>query len=43
MRDEIKVIKCRQDEADTLRKEMNVKLDKMYTVLLDHVAKNNDK
>lgn len=43
MRDEIKIIKYRQDEADTLRKEMNVKLDKMYTVLLDHVAKNNDK
>lgn len=40
MRDEIKDIRKRQDEADEVRKEMNVKLDKMYLILLDHVAKN---
>jgi hypothetical protein len=39
---EIKEVKDRQDEADILRKEMNSKLDKMYMILLDHVAKNND-
>ena len=38
---EVKEIKDRQDEADVLRREMNKKLDKMYMILLDHVAKNN--
>ena len=38
---EVKEIKDRQDEADILRREMNKKLDKMYIILLDHVAKNN--
>lgn len=37
---EVKEIKERQDEADSLRREMNQKLDKMYLVLLDHVVKN---
>lgn len=47
MRDEIKeirkemsTVKDRQDEADALRREMNTKLDKMYLILLDHVARN---
>jgi hypothetical protein len=31
----------RIDEADTMRREMNSKLDKMYLILLDHIAKNN--
>jgi hypothetical protein len=31
----------RINEADTMRREMNSKLDKMYMILLDHVAKNN--
>jgi hypothetical protein len=31
----------RINEADILRREMNSKLDKMYMILLDHVAKNN--
>lgn len=39
MRDEIKQIKDRQDEADSMRKAMDKKLDKMYEFLLDHVAK----
>lgn len=38
MRDEIKTIKLRQDEADQLRKEMNQKLDKMYMILLDYIS-----
>jgi hypothetical protein len=41
MRDEIKVIKQRQDDADKLRQEMNVKLDKMYDFLLNHVSDKN--
>ena len=35
-------LKSRIDEADTLRREMNEKLDKMYVILLDHVYKNNN-
>lgn len=31
----------RINEADTMRREMNSKLDKMYLILLDHIAKNN--
>jgi hypothetical protein len=42
MRDEIKQIKERQDEADQMRRDMNSKLDKMYIILLDHVSKNKD-
>lgn len=45
MRDEIKAtkkevneIKCRQDEADQMRREMNQKLDKMYMILLDYIS-----
>ena len=30
----------RMNEADTMRREMNSKLDKMYMILLDHVARN---
>lgn len=30
----------RINEADTMRREMNSKLDKMYMILLDHVARN---
>lgn len=37
---EIKEIKDRQDEADQVRRQMDKKLDKMYLILLDHVAKN---
>jgi len=40
MRDEVKQIKDRQDEADTMRKVMDKKLDRMYEILLDHVANN---
>ena len=42
MRDEIKDIRKRQDQADEIRKEMNEKLDKMYLILLDHVSKNKN-
>lgn len=38
MRDEIKTIKLRQDEADQLRREMNQKLDKMYMILIDYIS-----
>jgi hypothetical protein len=41
MRDEIRSIKSHNDEADILRREMNSKLDKMYLILLDHIARND--
>lgn len=40
MRDEIKSIKDRQDEADVVRREMDRKLDKMYSILIEYIAKN---
>jgi len=40
MRDEVKQIKDRQDEADNLRRAMDKKLDRMYEILLDHIANN---
>ena len=41
MRDEIKQIKQRQDEADIMRREMDKKLDKMYVILLDYISKQS--
>ena len=36
-----KIFQERINEADTMRREMNSKLDKMYLILLDHIAKND--
>ena len=36
-----KIFQERIDEADAMRREMNSKLDKMYLILLDHIAKND--
>ena len=41
MRDEIKAIKSHSLEADQMRRDMDKKLDKMYTILIDYIAKNN--
>ena len=40
MRDEIRFIKMRQDEADHMRRDMDKKLDKVYNLLIDHIVKN---
>ncbi len=40
MRDEIKSIKCEQEEAKVLRKATSDKLDHMYDVLLDFVSRS---
>jgi uncharacterized protein HemX len=40
MRDEIRSIKKQQEEAKELRKQTNKKLDHMYEVLLDYIAKS---
>ena len=41
MRDEIKAIKCEQEEAKELRKQVNAKIDHMYEVLLDYISKSS--
>jgi hypothetical protein len=40
MRDEIKSIKCEQEDAKVLRKATSDKLDHMYDVLLDFVSRS---
>jgi hypothetical protein len=37
-----KTFQSRLDEADQMRRDMDKKLDKMYIILLDHVAKNKE-
>lgn len=38
---EVKEIKDRQNEADQMRRDMDKKLDRMYEILINHVANNN--
>ena len=40
MRDEIKAIKCEQEEAKEMRKDTNAKIDHMYEVLLDYISRS---
>lgn len=41
MRDEIKFIKKQQEEAKELRKETNKKLDHLYDMFVEYIAKNS--
>lgn len=41
LKDQVTRLEMRSNEADQMRREMNEKLDKMYLVLLDHIANNN--
>jgi hypothetical protein len=41
MRDDIKNIKKNQLDAEEKQYRMGLKLDKMYDILLDHIAKNS--
>lgn len=41
LKDQVTRLEERSNEADTMRREMNSKLDKMYLILLDHIAKND--
>ena len=38
---EVKEIKDRQNEADQMRRDMDKKLDRMYEILINHVANNS--
>lgn len=41
LKDQVTRLEMRSNEADQMRRDMNTKLDKMYLVLLDHIAKND--
>lgn len=40
LKDQVTRLEMKQNEADALRKDMNKKLDHMYEVLLNYIAKN---
>lgn len=40
MRDEIKAIKCEQEETRELRKITNSKIDHMYEILLEYISRS---
>lgn len=40
LKDQVTRLEARVNEADQMRREMDKKLDKMYNILIDHVAKN---
>jgi chaperonin cofactor prefoldin len=41
LKDQVTRLEVRVNEADQMRRDMNSKLDKMYVILLDHIAKND--
>ncbi len=41
LKDQVTRLEMRSNEADQMRRDMNSKLDKMYVILLDHIAKND--
>ena len=41
LKDQVTRLEERSNEADQMRRDMNAKLDKMYMVLIDHIAKND--
>ena len=43
MKDQVTRLEERMNEADYMRRVMNEKLDKMYLLLIDHIAEMNKK
>lgn len=41
IKDQVTRLEMRMNEADQMRRDMDKKLDKMYNILIDHVAKNS--
>ncbi len=41
LKDQVTRLEMRSNEADQMRRDMNTKLDKMYMILIDHIAKND--
>ena len=42
LKDQVTRLEVRMNEADQMRRDMDKKLDKMYVILLDHVAKTKE-
>lgn len=42
LKDQVTRLEARMNEADQMRRDMDKKLDKMYVILLDHVAKTKE-
>ena len=43
MKDQVTRLEMRANENDYLNRQMNEKLDKMYMLLIDHIAETNSK
>lgn len=41
LKDQVNRLEDRANEADVMRRDMNKKLDRMYDILLNHVANNS--
>lgn len=41
LKDQVNRLEDRANEADIMRRDMNKKLDRMYDILLNHVANNS--
>jgi hypothetical protein len=41
LKDQVTRLELKQTEADSLRKDMNRKLDHMYDILIDYISKNS--
>lgn len=41
LKDQVTRLESRSNEIDQMTRDMDAKLDKMYLVLLDHIARNN--
>jgi hypothetical protein len=41
LKDQVTRLEMHSNEADQMRRDMNAKLDKMYMILIDHIAKND--
>lgn len=41
LKDQVNRLEDRANEADIMRRDMNKKLDRMYEILLNHVANNS--
>lgn len=42
LKDQVTRLEDRVNEADQMRRDMNKKLDRMYEILIDHVANNKN-
>jgi len=41
LKDQVTRLELRANEADQMRRDMDKKLDKMYSILIDYISKSN--